>query len=150
VAKGAVVPGRRMHLAAVSTARELRLFVDGRLAGTVTLDAAIPAATRLCAIGGLPTVGARWEPLDGLIDQIRISAAARYDKDFEPDERFNADQDTLALYHFYEGQGEVLKDLSGHGNDGKIIDAKWVEVDVDRSPADSAAPRDKAATPKSQ
>jgi hypothetical protein len=132
VAKGAVVPGRRIHLAAVSTARELRLFVDGRLAGQGSLEAAIPA-TRLCAIGGVPTAGPKWEPLDGLIDQVRISTSARYDKEFVPDERFTADKDTFARYLFDEGQGEELKDSSGNNNHGKIIGAKWVQAE-DGSP----------------
>ena len=56
----------------------------------------------------------------GLIDEVRISKVARYDKDFTPAKRFEPDADTLALYHFDEGQGDVLKDSSGNGHHGKI------------------------------
>jgi len=32
----------------------------------------------------------------------------------------------IGLWLFDEGEGEVLKDLSGNGNDGQIVGAKWV------------------------
>jgi len=65
----------------------------------------------------------------GILDEVRISNTARYTKDFTPDKRFNNDKNTLALYHFDEGGGDVLKDSSGNGHDGKIVGAKWVKVD---------------------
>ena len=37
----------------------------------------------------------------------------------------------MALYHFDEGSGDVLKDSSGNGHDGKIVGAKWVKLDDD-------------------
>jgi len=38
----------------------------------------------------------------------------------------STDEQTLALYNFDEGQGDVLKDASGNGHDGKIIGATWI------------------------
>ena len=38
---------------------------------------------------------------------------------------FAADRNTVLLYHFDEGQGEVLRDASGHGQDGKLQGATW-------------------------
>jgi hypothetical protein len=64
-----------------------------------------------------------------LIHQVRISTVSRYDKDFTPARRFEADAQTLALYHFDEGTGDVLKDSSGNGYHGKIINAKLVNAD---------------------
>ena len=52
----------------------------------------------------------------GLIDDVRISRVARYDKDFVPAERFENDENTLALYHFDSGQGDKLIDSSGNGH----------------------------------
>ena len=34
----------------------------------------------------------------------------------------------LGLWHFNEGKGEIAKDSSGAGNDGKIYGAKWVKT----------------------
>lgn len=44
--------------------------------------------------------------------------------DVAPPPRFTPDQETLALYHFDEGAGDVLTDSSGNGHYGKIIGAK--------------------------
>jgi hypothetical protein len=67
--------------------------------------------------------------LQGTIDEVRISKVPRYTKDFTPAERFEPDKDTLALYHFDEGQGDKLIDSSGNGHHGKIVGAKWVRAD---------------------
>lgn len=65
----------------------------------------------------------------GKVDEVRISNIARYSKDFTPENHFETDEHTMALYHFDEGSGDVLKDSSGNGHDGKIVGAKWVKVD---------------------
>ena len=65
----------------------------------------------------------------GAVDEVRISRIARYDGDFIPARRFEADEHTLVLYHFDEGSGNVARDSSGNGHDGRIISGKWVQVD---------------------
>src|SRR5690606_27647769 len=65
----------------------------------------------------------------GLIDEVRISKSARYTTDFEPKNRLELDGDTLALYHFDEGSGDILRDSSSNHHDGKIVGAKWVRAD---------------------
>ena len=65
----------------------------------------------------------------GRIDKVRVSRSARYRETFVPRRRFEADADTMALYHFDEGAGDVARDSSGNGHDGKIIGARWVRVD---------------------
>lgn len=57
---------------------------------------------------------------------VRISKGLRYTKNFKP-EVFTNDPQTELLYDFSEGQGKVIKDLSGNGHYGKIIGAKWVK-----------------------
>ena len=59
----------------------------------------------------------------GRIQGVRLSNTVRYDKDFTPDRRFRLEKDTLALYHFDEGQGDVLKDSSGNNHHGQIVGA---------------------------
>ena len=50
----------------------------------------------------------------GKLDEVRISSVARYDDDFEPAERFEVDEHTVALWHFDEGEGaEVLDEARG-------------------------------------
>jgi hypothetical protein len=66
--------------------------------------------------------------MGGQLDEVRISSTARYDKGLQPSRRFEPDDETLALYHCDEGQGDTLTDSSGHGRHGKITGAKWIEV----------------------
>ncbi len=50
----------------------------------------------------------------GWLDEIRYSSSLRYSEDFtRPDLPFSADADTVALYHFDEGVGNVIHDTSG-------------------------------------
>ena len=65
----------------------------------------------------------------GRMHEVRVSKIARYDKDFTPVKRFEPDPDTIALYHFDEGEGDILKDSSGNGHHGVILGAKWVKAD---------------------
>lgn len=44
-----------------------------------------------------------------------------------PTEPPAADEETVILWHFDEGQGEGATDASGHGFDGAITGAEWVE-----------------------
>ena len=78
-------------------------------------------------------------PFHGTIDEVRISNIARYTEDFTPQRRFEPDEHTMALYHFDEGSGDVLKDSSGNGHDGKIVGAKWVKIDEGVGVADAVA-----------
>jgi len=145
IVEGGVAVGRRTHLAGVSTGKELRLFIDGRLAGKTPLLGDLRVVVSACLLGGGAMVSEEWKPFDGLIDEVRISKVARYDQKFTPAPRFEADADTLSLYHFDEGAGEELKDSSGNNNHGKIVGAKWVRVDgspiTSTSPLGSAPPR---------
>ncbi|MBL8817239.1 MAG: protein kinase [Planctomyces sp.] len=77
----------------------------------------------------------------GRIDQVRISRIARYDNNFAPIASLTSDDSTLALYNFDEGTGDVLRDATGNGHDGKIVGAKWV-----RSKAGNLSPGPQSPT----
>lgn len=54
--------------------------------------------------------------IKGWIDEIRISKGCRYGNDFKPERRFEIDKNTLALWHFDEGNdSNFYKDSSGNG-----------------------------------
>ena len=56
-----------------------------------------------------------------LIDELRLSDTARYTSDFPPPhEPFTADEYTVGLWHFDEGEGTIAEDASGHDNTGTI------------------------------
>jgi len=117
--------GERVHVAGVWDRRELRLYVEGKLQGKTT------GLSDQCTISKEGVWIGDWAggggPFQGQIDEVRISNVARYDKDFVPAQQFELDANTLGLYHFDEGAGEVLRDASANARDGKIVGAKWVE-----------------------
>ena len=126
-ARGAVQPGKRAHLAGVWTGKELRFFVDGRLTGSTTVTKLpAPLTYNSHAIGGKHQDSVDYGPFDGILHEARISQTARYDRDYVPADRLEADANTAALYRCDEGSGDVLRDLAGHGHDGRIIGATWV------------------------
>ncbi len=126
---GPVLPkDKRVHFAGVRTDREIRLYLDGKLVSTVpTQGNELSDSPFLSQLGGrVPSSPAYFR---GTLDEVRISNAARYDKNFTPAARHEPDKDTLALYHFDEGTGDVLRDSSGNNHHGKIVGAKWVTVE---------------------
>ncbi len=114
---------QRIHLAGVNDTKRRLLYLNGKLIAT-SPDAGIPApGTDL-----QPTFIGKGH-FDGWMDAVHISRVARYSAEFTPPTTFTPDKDTVALYRFDEGQGDVLKDSSGNNHHGKIIGAKWVKND---------------------
>lgn len=120
--QGPATPNQSAHVAGIFDGKELRLFVNGRLAGTKRIDKDNPPNLQKTAIH-------MGHQFIGLMREVRISKVARYDKDFTPAIRFEPDQHTIALYHMDEGAGDVLTDSSGNGHHGKIVGARWVKAD---------------------
>ncbi len=118
------------HLAVVYDGKALSLYVDGKLQGkhypaVMKKRIARPFAIHRPLTGDEQNLGT----FRLIMDEVRFSNIARYDDNFTPAKRFEADTNTLALYHFDSGSGDVLKDSSGNGHHGKIVGAKWIKVD---------------------
>ncbi|QEG15978.1 protein kinase domain-containing protein [Gimesia maris] len=135
------IPSEGFHAAVCYDGKRLSLFLNGKKLNTtrmkrntdgsysetdgeINLKEFYPGESFFI---GCHRDGAEFFP--GIVDEVRISNVARYTKDFTPENRFESDEHTMALYHFDEGTGDVLKDSSGNGHDGKIVGAKWVKVD---------------------
>ncbi len=124
------------HLAFVIDDREGRLFIDGKLVSRRPRTSELKVVEDKHAWLGASLFDGRLNYFfRGRIGELRVSKVARYEQDFTPAKRFDTDQNTLALYHFDEGSGEVLKDSSGHGHHGQIVGAKWVQTEAKRPPA---------------
>jgi hypothetical protein len=121
---------QRAHLALIINKTSATFFLNGQLVETQQI--AYEASGKNIRIGALPSLGPYFA---GRIDEVRISKGVRYTQDFTPSDRFNDDDNTLALYHFAEDHGDELRDSSGNRHHGKIIGAKWAKPDG--SPIDS-------------
>jgi hypothetical protein len=115
-----IVENRRVHVAAVFTKRGHSCYIDGKKVTASARNGDLRPAKEKFQLGS---------SFVGVIDEVRFSKVARYDKDFTPEKRFEADGDTIALYHCDEGSGDKLIDSSGNGHHGTIFGAKWVKVD---------------------
>jgi WD40 repeat protein len=116
---------RRQHVALVYAGDKPLLFVDGRLQQTEKEwdhigDYTYANSEQPFVVGSVTSRG--W------VDEVRFSRGVRYTGDFTPQERFESDEDTLALYHFDEGYGETAHDASNNGNNARIVGARWSEV----------------------
>ncbi len=114
------------RIAAVFDGERLLYFIDGKLQSLGVASPQEAKAPSGTYIGGL--VGVLW--YEGVLDEVRVSNVVRYAADYAPKDRFDADANTLALYHFDEGQGDKLTDSSGHQHHGQIVGAKWVRTDL--------------------
>ncbi|MCI0334639.1 MAG: LamG domain-containing protein [Planctomycetes bacterium] len=119
----------RMHVAAVIEEDEIRLYKDGKPIASEPFEGPVGLSPFTMRIGCSPhRVTESHEMFCGRIDEVRISNAARYDGDYEPQSQLAVDDETVALYHFDEGQGDELRDASGNRHHGIIHDAHWVRV----------------------
>lgn len=105
-------------------AGKLTIFVDGKLNGSGSCDFQPRGGESF----SLTTKAIRPQPLMGDIDSLRLSSTVRYGADFEPELPFVADQDTVLLYSFDEGQGDVANDLSKNGHHAKVDPEAWIPV----------------------
>ncbi|SVD16356.1 uncharacterized protein METZ01_LOCUS369210, partial [marine metagenome] len=113
--------GQWFHLAASYQSGEtVKLFVNGVFDGEANM-------TQTVNLTGLRIGDVFTQPryFDGIIDEVRISNTNRYTEDFTPSFVLDDDDNTIMLYHFNEGTGTTITDLSGNGNDGTINGATW-------------------------
>lgn len=124
---GLPVRGQRFHLAGVIEDDTLRFFVNGHKAAVRRVP-----NFELARPGTPFTLGAHADGefgFPGVIDEVRLSSVARYREDFDPVEQLDADEQTLALYHCDEMDGDRLIDSSGHEHHGRVLGATRLKAD---------------------
>lgn len=117
-------PLRWQHVAAVVTETRIELYLDGHRVALCEIHGEHLPSGSFFNVGGFEGR----DLFSGLIDEIRISRAARYTDDFQPQRRFEPDDDTLGLYHCDESSEDELLDSSGHARHGRIHQAKRVRI----------------------
>ncbi|MBT3291565.1 MAG: hypothetical protein HN380_29750, partial [Victivallales bacterium] len=119
---------RPVHLAGVWDGGQQRLYINGFLVAAANqADRGTTAVPFLLGAGPDSTGRARGASFRGNVECVRITKGVRYRESFALEDAlpFQADGDTLCLLDFEEGAGDVAKDASGHGHDGRIANAVW-------------------------
>jgi len=119
-----VGPGTWIHYAGVydPSTNQARTYFNGAF-HTSSAANAPPSDT-----GELMYIGIDWDlgcPMDGVIDELRISSVPRYSSNFSPALAHVPDADTMALYHFDEYSGSTAWDVSGNGNHATLVGPTW-------------------------
>jgi hypothetical protein len=134
-----------------NTNDSMRIFINGVMQSDIQPDGIPEGETSPAVEGGIQAIVigsgsqnllySRYETFRGQIDEVRISAVARYTENFTPHTSPHAsDAYTLALYHFDEGTGDNTADATGNGFDCVLgdpdtlgmADPSWVDVVYDR------------------
>lgn len=131
---GGISTGVPHHIACTRSATEQVLWVDGVRVGSVAHGPfPHPAGGTWLALGGDFRTPAEAYTFRGTIDEVRISNVARYTGagPFVPARRHTVDASTLALWHFDEGVGTVLRSttcISDWGGSLYAFDVKTAQV----------------------
>lgn len=134
------IPGRLTHLAVVWNASERRIYLNGRRVPGKENNWAWPNSTARSPyawIGAIPAKDEKSPAIEGWggkILGVRITSKAIYEADFQPATEFTAEKDTICLYRFDEGQGETVRDHSGHNRHGRIVGASWTKTKASSTP----------------
>lgn len=125
------------HFAMVYDEFEQSLYLNGKLIHQTSAPAPGPFdESRLFFLGAQE----KWKDTQtkpaalfgkGIIRLFRISKVARYDKEFEPEDKFKPDAETVVLFDFAKPDKDMLYDASPNNNNGMIFDAKWIDLKQD-------------------
>lgn len=103
------------HVACERSGGSLRFYIDGRLRATGGVATVVRRSNATLRNASLPDV----PPVK--MGPLRISRVARYDADFEPSERWAADDDAVLLYLVNRGvEATGLTDEAGGDNPGTL------------------------------
>jgi hypothetical protein len=97
-----LAPGRWTHLAGVFDGRQIALFVDGKRVASTNAPGARLSSDKSLYIGARPNGAFNTHNFSypmlyyrGVVDDVRISRAARYERDFIPPVRLARDRSTV-------------------------------------------------------
>ncbi len=116
-----------VHVAGVYDGSEIRLYLNGVLQlRTPTATISESASGKTLVIGAQQRGTQHNMHFQGMIDEIHISQAARYDDNFTPQRKLKQDEDTLALYHCDTLRDGRLKDAGPRENHAVLQGARLV------------------------
>lgn len=114
------------HVAGVRKQNNYYLYLDGQLVAEETSDIVINVDTDIPLVIGAIYKGATPtnEFMNGRIDEVRIWNVARTQSEINANKDCaitSPQQNLIAAYNFDLKEGLIVKDLSGFGNDGSML-----------------------------
>ncbi|WP_372722678.1 LamG-like jellyroll fold domain-containing protein [Novipirellula sp.] len=118
------------HLAGVYDGSEVKLYINGALAGSKKATGKRTTNKLPLFIGADPdTQGQATRPFLGKIDEVRVSKKAIYTSDFKAERRLAAGTDTVLMLHLDRQFGPFVLDQSTSAAKGTLgVNAKLVPV----------------------
>ena len=114
--------GRWVHVAGVFDGRQLRIYLDGELLGSQAGQGRRQTNDLPLFIGADPDGRGRpTRPLQGDIDEARLSKSVRYTDNFTPARRFESDAETVLLFHLDQTTGPLVLDASSTQTIGHLV-----------------------------
>ena len=115
------------HVAFVYDGSTVTLYVRGVQQSQSSVPGGHHASRKLFMIGADPNYSNRPTGcFSGAIREVRLSRTPRYDQSFTPAERFQADADTIALYHMDAMEGDQVENAAGPDHTASIHGATWL------------------------
>jgi len=123
-----IQPGKWYHIALEKTDNYLTLYINGETADRLVTPYDVINNAHNLYFGAYLNATYK-EYFSGLIDEIRISNIALYEKTgFDPEKHFLTDDSTIAVWHFEETSGKLIK------NDGAVTLTGKIEGTVNHIP----------------
>jgi len=122
-----------VHLAVVHDGKELRLYINGKGGRRGKWQREGAEGESEFFFGGAP----RGSSMSGMMDEIRLSRIARYTQNFRPQRTFEPDENTIALYHLNEGQGDLPLDSARGTLGARTRGTEWVLAETGQNVRDS-------------
>jgi hypothetical protein len=128
------------HITSTFDNGTLSLYIDGELWASEMADSAVLPTPTTNPRGldidvfylGKEMPDIHMSAMDGQVDGLRISNVVRYSGNFTPEADPKTDKNTILLWNFIEGQDSTVKDESGNGYHGSLMNAQWsTESDCD-------------------
>ncbi|MBM4077080.1 MAG: LamG domain-containing protein [Planctomycetes bacterium] len=116
---------KKVHLAGVFLGSDLRLYIDGKLTETESIEFQLSETTGGLFIGGTDLLNLQDERFfRGTIDSISITRGVRYREVFDPPNTLKPDGDSIAVFQFTKPQGKQNRSLDGKWI-VELVNTKW-------------------------
>ena len=111
-----------IHVAGVFDGKQLRIYLDGQVAGTAMGQGMRTLNNLPLYLGADPDgSGKPTRSFGGQVDEVRLSKSVRYTDAFEPSRRFESDDSTVLLFHLDQTVGPYVVDDSSSHATGRLV-----------------------------